>query len=68
MRFFGLTRYVPEEMIAKIVVANAPNEEILKWCKEQNITATFIGEYNMDKLWIIENDSDRVFFSLRWAE
>lgn len=51
-----------------IVVANAPHEEILAWCKEQNITATFIGGYNMDKLWVIENDSDRVFFSLRWAE
>ena len=51
------------------VATNGDRDEIIAWCKENNVGAYFYGRYTITKkdYWIVSDPEHNVMFSLRWA-
>lgn len=52
-----------------VVITKADYDEVLLWCKANNIAAVFYGRFmpDEDEYWIVSDPSQRLLFILRWA-
>lgn len=50
-----------------MIDSSIDQDDVYKWCRENNVRATFIGRFSNNDLWLIRDQYHKLLFSMRWT-